>query len=450
MNWRKPVIATLLRLNSSHLLSQFSYLKSLDRLPPAELQQLQSKRLSRILHHSINHVPYYQKVAEEAHLSLEEEPISKYLNKFPVLTKEIIKKRFDDLKSDDSAKRHPYLNHSGGSSGVPLSFIQDREYSDWNIANTLYYKTFANQEIGDSELRLWGSERDLLAGKEKTSVRLRNWLYHRKEINAFKMSLADQERALEIWNAYQPRWVEAYVDAMYELAGYARTHNIRVTPPKGILVSAGTLYPFMKDLIRDTFRCPVFNRYGSREVGGVACSCSHDAGLHVSIWNAYLEIVDESYHPLPPGQVGRVLVTTLNNYSMSLIRYDIGDYAAWSTKSQCACGRTTPLLEKVEGREMAVFRTRNGRVVPAEFFIHIIGVVYNQGGIKKFQVRQRDYETIEIRVIPKDPHSPLPMKREIERAIKKAMSEECRIDWSIVADIPPLPNGKYLYTICEI
>ena len=38
---------------------------------------------------------------------------------------------------------------------------------------------------------------------------------------------------------------------------------------------------------------------------------------------------------------------------------------------------------------MEMFKTKKGKLIPAEFFIHFIGVVYNDGGIKKFQVIQK-------------------------------------------------------------
>ena len=54
------------------------------------------------------------------------------------------------------------------------------------------------------------------------------------------------------------------------------------------------------------------------------------------------------------------------------------------------------LIEKVIGRHMEVFKTKDGTIVPAEFFIHFVGVVYNKGYIDKFQLIQEDYDRIII------------------------------------------------------
>ena len=65
--------------------------------------------------------------------------------------------------------------------------------------------------------------------------------------------------------------------------------------------------------------------------------------------HALIEIVDEQGRPTTPGQMGRVLATTLQNRLMPLVRYDMGDYAL-ALNQRCECGRTLPLIGKVLGR----------------------------------------------------------------------------------------------------
>lgn len=81
----------------------------------------------------------------------------------------------------------------------------------------------------------------------------------------------------------------------------------------------------MRKEIEEVFKCNVFNRYGSREVGGIACNCADETDLHLSIWNQYVEILDDYMQPVGPGKIGKAYVTTLNNKVMPLIRYEIGD-----------------------------------------------------------------------------------------------------------------------------
>ncbi|MFA6197906.1 MAG: phenylacetate--CoA ligase family protein [Patescibacteria group bacterium] len=450
MNWRKPIITGLLSLTRDHTLSHLRTMLAMEYRPPAEIASYQTDCLRQIIIHAYHNVPYYSHVLKDAGVILSNDKIdlSRY-SYLPVLTKDIIKNEFANLQSRDSANRHPYPNSSGGSSGTPLKITQDRAYHEWNVANSIYYKTFAKQAIGQSELRLWGSERDLEIGHEKISTRLRNWLYHRREINAFRMTPTDMVKYAADWNCFRPRWIESYVDAMYEFANFFEVNHISMHTPVGILTSAGTLYPFMKEKIEQVFGCPVINRYGSREVGGIACSCPGGQGLHLSAWNSFVEILNDDLRPIAAGQMGRVYVTTLHNYSMPLLRYDIGDLAEYAL-SGCTCGRGTPLLAKVHGREMTVFRTRDKTIVPAEFFIHYIGVVFNQGSINKFQVVQKDYDQICINVVTKNQASVTALAPDVEHTIRRAMGSDCKVDWNFVDDIPRLSSGKYLYVVSEL
>ena len=124
-----------------------------------------------------------------------------------------------------------------------------------------------------------------------------------------------------------------------------------------------------KNLIEEVFRTKVYNKYGSREVGDMACSCEKDEGLHLNILNNYIEILNDNLEPCKPGEIGQVYVTVLNNFVMPLLRYQIGDMAVPSKVEQCSCGRGLPLIEKVIGRTGSMIKTNcNVQRLAAEYF----------------------------------------------------------------------------------
>lgn len=170
----------------------------------------------------------------------------------------------------------------------------------------------------------------------------------------------------------------------------------------------------------------------------------------MSVWNHYVEVLDDSMHPVVEGQRGKVYVTTLNNRIMPLIRYEIGDIAGKVEWKHDCKEHPMPLIKGLEGREMSVIRTRDGKIIPGEFFIHFIGVVYNTGFIEKFQVIQHDYEDIEIKVKLLDEKEFEKMRIKIENAIRMEMSHAVRIVWTKASDIPNLKSGKYLYVFSEL
>jgi len=447
---RKAAIRCLLKASGSRIPANLREIRELDRCGTRALSARNEESLSDILDYAFTHVPYYRELLGDCSVCDGETVRLENFARIPPLTKEILRTRFEDLKSDETERRKGYLNTSGGSTGEPVRFIQDPEYRDWNIANKLYYKLAGGQDIGDPELRLWGSDRDLLVGRENFRVRLKNRLYNRKEMNSFRMTPETMRRYVAQWKAFRPRWVEAYVQAIYEFAAYLERNRLDVPAPNGIVTTAGALYPEMREKIESTFGCTVYNRYGSREVGDMACSCRERKGLHLSPWNHYLEILDDSLAPVRSGEAGKIHVTTLRNRSMPLIRYDIGDLAVPAKNPECPCGRGSPLIRKVEGREMCVFRTRDGRIVPGEFFIHFIGVVFNRGYVSRFQVIQESYDLLRIKIILRDETSFRSEVPKIEKSIRKVMGQDCEIRWEPVETIPAGASGKYMYTISRV
>ncbi len=81
----------------------------------------------------------------------------------------------------------------------------------------------------------------------------------------------------------------------------------------------------MREKIQQVFQCRVYDRYGSREFGDMVCENPNMDGLWVAPWGCYLEVVDTHGQRLPDGVEGEILVTSLTNHAMPLIRYKIGD-----------------------------------------------------------------------------------------------------------------------------
>jgi phenylacetate-CoA ligase len=349
-----------LKLSGKDIFNKYDELKKLEFNLLENNIQIQEKKLKDILLHSWKFVPYYTKILTEKKVVIKGKVNLNNFNKIPILKKEIIRNNFEELKSKDPKyySRKPYLNTSGGSTGEPVLFIQDKNTWTKGMAEKWIYYSFISKKFPCKLLKLWGSERDILKGGYGLKGNFKNWVYNRKFLNSFKMSQEDMNYYVKEINKYKPLIIEAYVQSIYELSKFIKDNNLKIYSPKGIITSAGTLYPDMEKLIKEVFNCPVLNRYGSREVGDIACSCKRDEGLHLNIFTHYLEILNDKLKPCKPGEFGKVYVTTLDNYSMPLIRYDIGDIAIPSKKQKCSCGRGMPLIESVKGRMLIYLKPK--------------------------------------------------------------------------------------------
>lgn len=431
-------------------------LEQVELLSATEIGELQQKRLRALLLHAYENVPYYRKVIEKLggrEILLKHDPTD-VLRFFPILTKQIIREKWEELKSQDLSSRSWYYNTSGGSTGEPVKLIQDKDFHLQGQALKDFYDSWTGYRVGMPKVILWGSERDLLVGKETWKIRFGRWLSNGHWLNAFRMGEAEMRRYVKIINRVKPIQILAYAEAIYELAKFIEKEKLVVWQPCAVMTSAGTLYGYMRETIERVFRAPVFNRYGSREVGDIACECEAHRGLHVCPLTHYVEIISENGGDARLGEVGEVLVTSLTNYAMPLIRYRIGDMAAWAEEN-CSCGRNWPLLKEVIGRVTDIFIGQNGKKIVPEYFIHMIGVVLKPTWLHKFQIIQEDYDLIRILVVPsvemaKGRELIEKEKSKLEQMVCLVMGDECRLEIELVENIPPSPSGKYRYTISKV
>jgi phenylacetate-coenzyme A ligase PaaK-like adenylate-forming protein len=109
---------------------------------------------------------------------------------------------------------------------------------------------------------------------------------------------------------------------------------------KSILLSTDYAAKSLKDRIQRVFGCPVFNHYGSTEMGyGGALECCPGNGLHIRERDLFFEIIEpKSGRPSAQGEDGELVFTTLTRSGMPLLRYRTGDLACFLSES-CECGQ---------------------------------------------------------------------------------------------------------------
>lgn len=405
--------------------------------------ELTKKLLVKLILHCKKSVPYYANLMSQICTEeiFEQKP-EFYLYNLPILTKDIIRTNFEQLKSIDLGQRKWYLNTSGGSTGEPIKLIQDWEYNDRSTAISLLYSYLVGREIGEPEVYLWGSERDVFQGTMGWKANFFNFLSNSTYMNAFQMTPQRMREFIQLLNTKLPKLIIAYAQAIYELAKFTEDEQISVVPQKAIITSAGTLYPWMREKIETVFQCNVFNRYGSREVSNIACEQPGHEGLWVAPWGNYVEIVDDDNNPVPAGIEGNILITSLTNFAMPLIRYKIGDRGTLSP--ECGAGQ---ILQQVSGRNVDMFKTQDGTLIDGEYFTHLL---YFKDWVQKFQFIQKSYSEIFIKIIKSNLDYQPEELDDIVAKCKILMGENCAVTFEFVNDIPPSISGKYRYTISEV
>ena len=124
----------------------------------------------------------------------------------------------------------------------------------------------------------------------------------------------------------------------------------------------------MRREIRRRLGLDPIDTYGlSEAIGpGLAGECTEHCGLHIEEDHFLAEVVDPSTgDPLPVGEYGELVITTLTKEALPVIRYRTGDITRL-TQEPCACGRTTARMEKVCGRTDDMLIVRGVNVFPSQ------------------------------------------------------------------------------------
>jgi phenylacetate-coenzyme A ligase PaaK-like adenylate-forming protein len=145
--------------------------------------------------------------------------------------------------------------------------------------------------------------------------------------------------------------VDCIVGSPTQVLTLARRWNSSHKAPRTILLSTDYVPAAILNELENTWGCKVFNHYGATEMGlGGGVECEAHRGYHLREADMLFEIVNpETGEPLPDGEYGEVVFTTLTRRGMPLVRYRMGDRSRFIV-GECPCGTKLRTLEKVRGR----------------------------------------------------------------------------------------------------
>jgi phenylacetate-CoA ligase len=158
----------------------------------------------------------------------------------------------------------------------------------------------------------------------------------------------DPFHALDVMESQQ---ADCLVGSPTQILSLARRWNPTHKAPRTILLSTDYVPAAIVNVLENIWGCKVFNHYGTTEMGlggGVECEAHH--GYHLREADMYFEIANpETGEPVPDGEYGEVVFTTLTRRGMPLIRYRMGDRSRFIV-GECPCGTKLRTMEKVRGR----------------------------------------------------------------------------------------------------
>jgi len=423
------------RFKSSRVLQKTQW------LPRVEIESLQNGNLRVLLRHAYDTVPYYRRVFRERGLSLSDVRSVDDLAKLPVLTKADIRKNFEDLVSR-GFPRSRLIPYESGGTGSPIKFYVTKKKLSWEVAAEYRAYSWAGYRLGDLCFMVWGSPADL-SNYKGIVTRFTKALERVVVADAYVMSDEVLKRFASVLRKLNPEIIRGYATPVFMIAKYLLEHDIRGVQPKAVITSAETLLDFKRKMIEEAFGCPVFDYYGSREIGGIAAECEEHSGYHISAENVVVEFTRDNEHAAI-GEDGLILVTSLRNFSMPLIRYDIQDVGR-SSDDVCNCGRGLPLMSSIEGRVsefMAVYDKQLNRVVPVcPAGPGVIGMALMHVPMEQYRIVQESLGKVVIRAVKGEGYSQKHTDFLI-KYVRKYLGDSITVEVEFVDSLPPLPSGK--------
>ena len=426
-------------LRGDELLPMLEELERTQWLSAGEIEELQWRRLHKLLVSSATYVPYYRDLFAGAGVDADAIESMDDFGRIPFLTKELIREVGGSIITKDPL-RSGCSSNTGGSTGETLYFFTDLAAGPLKRANTLRGYRWAGIDVGERQAYLWGVdlERPL---KERLRDGAKNILY----LSTFDMSDETMRRYANALRKYRPGILVGYPSALELFVRFCVRTGTGGPKPKAVVTSGEMVFPQQRDQIEGFFSCPVFDRYGIMEFGNVAHECEKHEGLHLFNDLYHVEVLDDGGSPVKPGETGELVVTDLTNYYMPFIRYRTGDLAV-QTDRVCSCGRGMPLLEQIEGRSFDAILTPAGARVGGFFWSRLSRVV---PGIRRFQVEQRKSSGIDFRIVT-GPDWRDGYKEQLREKIREKCGGDFDVEFLIVDDILLTPSGKSRFIISNI
>ena len=414
-------------------------LKQSERFSREELDELQLTKLQRLLQHSYSHVPHYRDAFDKVGVHPEEIKSVEDLMWLPLLEKATVRKRlYFHLFANTHRKRDMLRIATSGSTGEPFVTYADRYQLEMRFATTLRAVEWTGWRFGDRQARLWHQTLGM-TGSQVVRERVDALFMRRLFIPAFEIAPETIEAYVDRIRRFDPVLVDGYAESLNFLATYVREGGAPGFSPRAIMSSAQSLPDNVRDLIEDAFQTRVFDKYGSREFSGIAYTCDASRDHHVMDESYIVELLVDG-RPAQPGEIGEVVITDLNNFSVPLVRYRIGDLAVAVDQSEpCACGRHLSRVGRIEGRTQAIVHCADGTWLPGSLFLHFFKE--HEYAIRHFQVHQERPGEFTLKIVKNRQFTELAFHAILEN-LRRYTGAATRIDVEFVDEIPLIRTGK--------
>ena len=335
----------------------------LETMTRPEIEKLQMERLKTTLQRCMN-APFYKKRFEEHGLKPEDIRSLEDLRKIPFTTKQDLRDNYPFGMSVVPLEQVVRLHSSSGTTGTPTVILHtQKDLDEWAnaVARCLYMVGLRPGDIfqNSSGYGMFTGGLGFQYGAERLGM---------LTVPAAAGNTKRQIKFITDFGTTALHAIPSYAGRLYEVMEEMGIDPRRDTKLRTLIIGAEPHSDQQRRRIEDMLGVKAYNSFGMSETcgPGVAFECPEQNGMH--IWEDYyiVEIVDpETLEPVPEGEVGELILTTINREAMPLLRYRTRDLTR-ILPGECPCGRHHKRLDRMKGRSDDMMILKGVNIFPIQ------------------------------------------------------------------------------------
>ena len=397
----------------------------LETLPVDQLHELQLKRLKQTVRHCMN-APFYQKKFQERGITPDDILTLEDVRKLPFTSKEDLRENYPFGLSCVPLKECVRLHSSSGTTGNPTVVLHtQKDLDEWAnaVARCLWMVGSRPEDVfqNSAGYGMFTAGLGFQYGAEKIGM---------LTVPAAAGNTTRQIKFIKDFGTTVLHAIPSYASRIYDVMKEEGVDPQRDTQLRVLCIGAEPHSEEQRKRIEYQLGVKAYNSYGISEMmgPGVAFECPEQNGLH--IWEDYfiVEIIDPvTLEPVPDGQLGELVITTINREAMPLLRYRTRDLTRF-LPGECPCGRHHRRIDRLQGRSDDMIILKGVNIFPIQ--IEKILLKFKELSTDYFIVIEtkdgNDIMTIEVEInqMFTDDYARL---QSLEKEIKRQLKDEILI-----------------------
>ena len=412
--------------------------------PVERMHAFRLECLRSLMAHAEASVPYYNEIFRSCGFAPAAVSGFTDLAAIPVLTRGALIHSFGRLQ-DPGAKPSDLMRVStGGTTGTPVTVLLDRGNAiERMLVNHRMY-ALMGRDLGEPTLLIAGSPIDFVAWRSLRD-RVKNRLFGVSVRSSFRLDAGEIQALLRDMKTGRFSFVIAYASVFDILASHLERSG-DVIRLEGIVPCAEPVTQAQRERWGKVFFAEIFEIYGSREMSSLAGETRDHDAMVVNGDLYHVEITDELGKCVPDGEPGLITVTALLERGMPLIRYQLGDLGVLlprSARDKLPFAR----LKITHGRVLDVICCPDGKLLPGEFFPHLMKEVTDQ--VERYQVVQEAIDRLVVKVLRNERYRDATTEY-LKAKVRDQMGQGVTIEVVFVESLENSASGKFRTTISKV